>query len=275
MFIYMESLGSITLAASGLKMKVAAVVVIAILGASFGSYFYYTSAYEIPSLNHIILSQSTKISSLNQTVSSQASQLASQAQQIASDNAKISNDTSEINNLTSTISSLQSKIAALNGQLISDQSKITQLQSLISAYQSQIATLQNQIASLQIQVSSLEAIAGLTETTIETPTSSFSTGDNGLVQIAGFTADYAGYVSVTVSSASDPTNEGLQVLIEFAPSVSSSYSGIYIPGSQNFYPFSSSSETDVIPVVPGTVLVYLATSDITSQTATLSVTYYY
>jgi TolA-binding protein len=250
----MENLGSITLTANGLKMKVAAVVVIAILGVSFGSYFYYTSAYEIPSLNHTI---------------------SSQAQQIASDNAKISNDTSKINNLTSTISSLQNKIAALNGQLSSDQSQITQLQSQISTYQSQIITLQNQITSLQTQVSSLEAIAGLNEATIETPTSSFSTGDNGFVQIAGFTADYAGYVSVTVSYASDPTNEGLQTTIEFAPSIYSSYSGIIIPGSQTFYAFSSSSETDVIPVVPGTVLVYLETSDITSQTATLSVTYYY
>jgi TolA-binding protein len=257
----MESLGSITLTANGLKMKVAAVVVIAILGVSFGSYFYYTSAYEIPSLNHTI---------------------SSQAQQIASDNAKISNDTSKINNLTSTISSLQNKIAALNGQLSSDQSQITQLQSQItqlqsqiSTYQSQIITLQNQITSLQTQVSSLEAIAGLNEATIETPTSSFSTGDNGLVQIAGFTADYAGYVSVTVSYASDPTNEGLQTTIEFAPSIYSSYSGIIIPSSQTFYTFSSSSETDVIPVVPGTVLVYLETSDITPQTATLSVTYYY
>jgi cell division protein FtsL len=255
--------------------KVAAVVVIVILGVSFGSYFFYTSAYEIPSLNHTISSQLTKISSLNQTVSSQASRLASQAQQIASDNAKISNDTSEINNLTSTISSLQSKIAALNGQLSSDQSQITQLQSQISTYQSQITTLQNQISSLQTQVSSLEAITGLTETTIETPTSSFSTGANGLVQIADFTAEYAGYISVTVSSASDPTNEGLQVNIEFAPSVYSSYSGIYIPSSVSFDPFSSSSETDVIPVVPGTVLVYLGTSDTTSQTATLSVSYYY
>jgi uncharacterized phage infection (PIP) family protein YhgE len=252
---------------------IAAVVIILVLFITFG--VYVTSSNEIQSLNRTISSQSATISSLNQTVSFQASQLTSQAQQIASDNAKISNDTSKINNLTSTISLLQNKIAALNGQLSSDQSQITQLQSLISAYQSQIATLQNQIASLQIQVSSLEAITGLNETTIETPTSFFSTGANGLVQIADFTAKYAGYISVTVSSASDPTNEGLQVNIEFAPSVHSSYAGIYIPSSQTFDPFSSSSETDVIPVVPGTVLVYLGTSDTTSQTATLSVTYYY
>jgi chaperonin cofactor prefoldin len=239
----------------------AMLVIIILLGAFLGYYY---------------LQSSSEISSLNQTAASQSSQLGVQAQQIASDNAKISSDTSEITNLTSTVSSLQARISTLNGQVSSDQSQITQLESQVSSYQSQISTLQSQVSSLQSQVSSLEAVTGLTESTLETNAQSFNTGTSGGVQITSFTANYAGYVAVTVTAASDPTNEGPEVDVVFASSVHSpSYSGIDMPSSGFFYPFSSSSETISVPVAPGTVTVYLETSDITAQTATVSVVYYY
>ena len=81
---------------------------------------------------------------------------------------------------------------------------------------------------------------------------------------------------MTVTSASDYANEGIETDNTFSSSINSpSYSGIYIPSNGYYFPFASVPDTQVFPVVKGTVTVNLLTSDTTAQSATISVTYYY
>ena len=116
----------------------------------------------------------------------------------------------------------------------------------------------------------------LTQSTNEVTSQSFSTGSDGEVNLTTFTAKYGGYVVVTLSSASDYANEGIQLANNFSASVNSpDYVGIVYPASGFFVPFGSTTDTVVIPVAPGMVTVNLLTSDNSAQTATLSVTYYY
>jgi hypothetical protein len=56
---------------------------------------------------------------------------------------------------------------------------------------------------------------------------------------------------------------------------SPTYSGLSVPCCNYFYIVGSIPGTVVIPVTSGTVTVYLETSDSSSQSGTLTVTYYY
>jgi len=140
----------------------------------------------------------------------------------------------------------------------------------------QITSLNGQITSLQAQVSMLESVTGLSDSTTELNAQTFHTGSGGNVSVVTFTAKYAGYLAMTVTSASDYSNEGGTMGITYASSVNSpDYLGIIIPFSNGFYPFGGVPDTLIFPVAPGTITVYLATSDNSSQSATLSVIYYY
>jgi hypothetical protein len=164
-------------------------------------------------------------------------------------------------------------------------SEIRSLRQTIIAQQSQISTLQNQTSSLKSQISSLQKIVGLNNSITEVTATSFVTGPDGRIQVASFVAKYAGYVVITETTASDPANEGPEVEIIFtsATNTHSSYDAICLPYCGYFYAFSSSnvtmpvpsSNSIAIPVTPGTITIYLDTSDTTSQYATLSVIYYY
>jgi hypothetical protein len=146
----------------------------------------------------------------------------------------------------------------------------------VAALNSQIASYQSQLSSLQNQVSSLQAIVGLSISTQIVRSQSFSTGSTGLVQVASFNASYAGYITVAVSSPTDYLNMGIQTYNAFASNiVSPNYDSLYLPLPDYYFTFSSSSDTLILPVLPGGVTVFLITSDSSSQNATLSVTYYY
>ena len=94
--------------------------------------------------------------------------------------------------------------------------------------------------------------------------------------MVSFTANYAGYVLVSVSSASDYTNEGISVQVTYGSNVNSpNYGYILMPLEGYYYVFGSVPDAMPIPVTPGTITVYLGTADTSAQTATLSVTYYY
>ena len=235
-------------------------VVLVVLVAAFG-YSYVQS--------------SNTIASLNQTVSSQSSHIGILDAQIATDESRISTLNSTVASLNSQVTVDEARISSLTAKDAQANATIATLNSQISTLNGQIATLTTQISALQTQVASLDAIANLSQSTVVTTSQSFTTGSNGQVQIAYFPALYAGYVTITVSAASDFANEGVGAKIIFSANVNSpNYGVMYIPYQNYFYAFGSTSDTLVIPVIPGQVTLYLETSDLTAQTATLTVTYY-
>ena len=232
---------------------IALVAVIIVLGAGFG--FYY-------------LQSSSTISGLDQKISSQQGQ-------ITADNAKISDLNQTIISLQSQVATDESRINSITAKDLQANQTIASLDSQVSSLNAQITTYQSQVTSLQNQVCSLQAIGSLTSTEHLVSAQTFNTGTSGQVTVTTFTAQYAGYVLVSVSSASDPTNEGPEVFLSFSSGVQGDYGSMTIPTQGYFIPFSSSVNALPVPVVPGTVTVYLDTADTTAQTATLTVVYYY
>jgi cell division protein FtsL len=235
------------------------VVVIVVLGAGFG-YYYVQSTGTISSLSQTISLRNAKISSLNAT--------------IATDDAQIANLTGKVSSLRSTVASDEAKIAQLTTGYEQANATIASLNGQISTLNTTIASDEAQISSLQFQVTELTAILNLAQATVEVGPQSFTTTGNQ--QVVVFAAQYAGYVVIGMSTASDFSHEGINLDDHFASNVNSpSYSGVDIPAFGLFYTFGAASDSIVIPVAPGTVTVYLDTSDATIQSATLTVTYYY
>jgi len=282
-------------------VPVALVVVIVIIAGAFGYYFITASgtissqSSQISSQSSVVSAQSNQISSLGSVVSSQSSQVSTQSAQISSqsgqisaqtaqiatqaaliaaDNTQIANLTSKVNSLKMQVAADQAKIQTLTTGYAVANATITSLNSQIASLNTEISALDSQIAGLQAQVSILQSITGLSSSTTEVNAQFFYTTGNALV--VTFTANYAGYVAMTVTSASDYSNEGGTIHITYALNVNSPYySGIYIPSQGFFYPFGGIPDTLIFPVTPGTITLYLGTSDLTQQSATLSVIYYY
>jgi hypothetical protein len=127
--------------------------------------------------------------------------------------------------------------------------------------------------SLQNQVADLQAISNLQSS--QTIVSSQSVTVLGEANVTTFTANYAGYVLVTVSAASDYANEGIGVHLTFASNVQGNYGGMWIPAKGYSEELGSVPDALPLPVVPGTVTVYIGSADSTAQTATVTVVYYY
>ena len=116
---------------------------------------------------------------------------------------------------------------------------------------------------------------GLASSTQEYNGQYFLTAPENPVRV--FNVTYSGYVAVVVTAASDYHNEGASVHIGFATVVNANGStGMYIPGPlyTQFYAFPSLPSTIIFPVTPGTITVYLDTTD-SGVSATVTVTYYY
>lgn len=297
-------------------VPVALIAVIVVLGGAFGYYFITASgtissqSSQISSQSSVVSAQSNQISSLGSVVSSQSSQvstqsaqissqsgqissqsgqlsaqsaqIATQAAQIAADNTQIANLTSKVNSLKTQVAADQAKIqslttgyAASNATIVSLNSQIATLNTQIATLNGEIATDNAQIASLQAQVASLMAITGLSDSTNEA-SGTYYTGGSGSVAIVTFTANYAGYVAMSFTAASDAANEGMTIDLTYGANVNApTYSGLYLPCCGYFYIVGYIPGSVVIPVTSGTVTVYLETSDFTSQSGTLTVTYYY
>jgi cell division protein FtsB len=249
-----------TRAASSRTMIIAFVVVILVLAAGFGYYFVTASG---------------QISSLNQTLTSQSEKISAQAAEIASDTSRISALNASVTSLNAKVVQDQAAIASLTAGFTQANQTIASLDDQITTLQTTIASDNAQIATLQAQVSMLTAITQLENSVTEAGPSSYSTSGTG--SVVTFTATYAGYVSVTMTVASDYANEGINMNDTYSSSVGApSYWSYYdYPQSGYFWAFGSVPYTMVFPVVPGTVTVYLFSSDLTAQTATLMVNYYY
>jgi prefoldin subunit 5 len=154
---------------------------------------------------------------------------------------------------------------------------IGRLEIQLSTDNAAISQLNQQVSSLESQVSSLESTISLSQSTVELSTTTLSIGPPQT--ITSFVAQYAGFVVVHVTYSSNPSDLGLQLVNDFSPPMSNYMSFLYIPGVNYYYYLYSTSgsfiPTYVLPVLPGTVDINLATFSGAYQTVTVSVTYYY
>ncbi len=236
------------------------------------------------SLQGQLSTANAKASSLQNENSAYQSQVASLQSQLSASNAKVSslqNENSayqsqvaslqdQLSNLSSSQSTLQTTNSQLQTQLSSSKSQITSLQNDISGYQSQTSSLKSQLSSLNDQVSSLrsqisdfQSIVNLSKSTAVANEKTINQSEGQSTSIVSFTAQYAGYV--VVSGTSTTVNGYLIVTDSF-----NNY-----PLNSVHYPFGTGA-TSTIPILPGTVTVYFANSNVSGgATATLTVIYYY
>jgi len=167
-------------------------------------------------------------------------------------------------NLQSQYSSLQSSYASLQNQYSSLQSSYNSLQSQYSSLQSQYSSLQSQYSSLQSSYANLQSIANLQQTTTWVNAQTVSEGPGGDYYWS-FSAPYAGYVTVTVSS-STTSNTWIEIF-------GTSSNGIgYDTGE---IPIVSGG-TISYPVLPGTVYVEVGNNNLANgATETVAITYTY
>lgn len=277
------------------------VAVIVLLGAASGFLYFQTSS-TISSLNQTVTSQSVSlaqknslIEGLNSTIASDLSRISTLNSQMAADNATIAtlrgqiaddlasirslnatvaSDKMQISSLNSTVTSDSTQINSLRSQVSSDESQISNLTGQVSTLKAQVSSLQSQMSSLQSQVSSLKAITELGNTTTEQSSHTFTLSSSSIQNITSFTVQYAGYVVVDVTAASDPKETSVHSINVYSSSIPGG--GQCIPGCNTFYVLSSVPFEAVFPVLPGTVTIDLYNSATSSsQTATVSVTYYF
>ena len=154
----------------------------------------------------------------------------------------------------STITSLQSHVSTLQGQVSTFQGQVTSLQN-------QITSQKNEITSLQDQVTSLQGLLNLGVST--TVASQITINEEAFSEtvVISFNASYAGYLVVTGTSTSNFTYLR----------VTGSFTGY--PYNKYEYPFGTRA-TFYIPILPGTVTIYLGNHNYVGVTATLSIMYY-
>jgi DNA repair exonuclease SbcCD ATPase subunit len=153
-------------------------------------------------------------------------------------------------------------LTATQDQLESANSLITTLQSQVTTLESQVTTLENQVTPLQSQIDQLQEITDLSLYSTELDTVTIYQAANVYQNVVSFTADYAGYV--VVSGTSSTFNTDIRV--------TDSFTGY--PYNEYLHHFGTGT-TLKIPVLPGTITVYLSNTSPVGLTATITVTYYY
>jgi len=260
--------------ASGKKSKIwhtpfvitAVVLLIAVVG--FIYYYSQTSGTisknnnTISSLQSDNTSYKTQIASLQNQLSSANSQISSLQSQLSSGGSQVSNLQAQISSLQNQLTSANSKISSLQSQLSSGSSQVSNLQAQISSLQNQLDSATAQVTSLQNQNSSLQSIVSLSQSATKANAVTINQSAGASTSIVTFTASYAGYI--VVSGTSTTSNGYITVTDSF-----SNYPNY--PG----YVFGTGA-TRTIPILPGTVTVSFANSNLLNgATATITVTYYY
>jgi len=252
----MEPQGPTSSKLAGGQRRLVAIFLISLvlIAVAFGAYY---------------IQSSETVSSLRNSVGTESSQLSALSREVAA-------EASALSNLTASISSLRSALITEEQLLSNLTSRYAQAKSTIAALNTTLAGINAQVTTLKERLSYLTAIVGLSESSELVGSETFRTNSSGLVKVVSFTANYSGYISIVATTASDLPNEGAEVRMQFASNINSPSIGeIYLPNEHGFTPFGSLPCTEVFPILPGTISVYLYTSDLTSQNATLSITYVY
>jgi len=140
--------------------------------------------------------------------------------------------------------------------------QLDQTETDLTTAQDQLESAESQITTLQSQNDFLQEIVNLTQYSTKADAVIIPQAPNVNENVVSFIADYAGYV--VVSGTSSTINTYIRVEDSF-------------PGYpyREYRHYFSTGTTLKIPVLPGTISVYLMNNDPVGATATITVIYYY
>ena len=246
---------------------VASIVVIVLLAGALG-YFYVTSSGTIASLNSTVSSQ-------NGVISAQASTISAQSASIGGLQSTVTAQASSISGLQANITAYAQLKAELRAMIAQDTSEIASLNGTVAADAAQINSLNQQIATANSMISTLTQTVDLQLST--TLVSNQGVTIYGTIHASSkpfvtFSPQYAGYVLVQVSSATQPYFLNATA----APTNSNAGGGVF-QYLTFLAPSSSATITYfVIPIAPGSENSLDLLTDTTADgTATVTATYYY
>lgn len=159
------------------------------------------------------------------------------------------------------LTSCRNQLQSCQTQRSSLQSQLTSAEGQVSSLQTQLSSSQSQAASLQSELSVCQRRCKLQEWSVKADEKTLNQDRNTRSAVVTFRADYAGYVLVSGTST---TSNGYIM-------VTSSFSGF--PHNDTRYAFGTGA-TRLIPVLPGTIVVYFGNTNMVSgATATITVRY--
>jgi flagellar biosynthesis chaperone FliJ len=242
--------------------------VLLIVIAGFIYYYFYTSGLQtqyknqLSSCNSSLTSTQSQLSSCNSEVSSLQNELADCQSKLTSCNSTLQD---EVVSLQSQLSSCDSSLASTRSQLSSCNSSLASTQSQLSSCKAQVTSLQSQLSSANSQIASLQNIVNLSASQLKAYQITVNQPADSYTVVTSFSVSYAGYIIVSGTST---TSNGYLAVTDSFPGYPYTVSSVH-------YAFGTSNSR-IIPVLPGTVTVYFGNTNLFSgATATISVTYYY
>jgi hypothetical protein len=183
--------------------------------------------------------------------------------QLAAANGQVSTLNAKVAALTNDLTALNATIAPTKSQFDLTITQLKTANAYIDTVQSKIANATAEAASLKTENDRLRRIVDLKESSVKATSVTVHQNAGAISNVVSFTAEYAGYVTVSGTS-STPT--GYVLLTDDNPN---------FPFDTNKYYFANGSSFSV-PVLPGTIGVYFGNTEKANEfNGTLSVTYYY
>jgi cell division protein FtsL len=233
-------------------------------------------ASAIQSQSSAMQSQSSALSKSGSTVMTLEANITANAKLLRADNAQVTNLTSTISLDEAKIAAIESGYAQANKTIATGvgplQTQVASLQTEVTGLQTQVSGLQAQLSSAQAKVVQLTSITSLGTVSVKISQQLVGIPSIGNQVATSFTANYSGYVTVSMSSISNIAAVQAGVIIVFGPSVNS---GQYSSEPIGPFSFTTVPDTLVFPITPGAISVYLSNSANTPGNATITVTYYY
>jgi predicted nucleic acid-binding Zn-ribbon protein len=273
------------------KFVIAIIILALILGALFLVY-YINASRNMTAQDVIIADQRSQIASYSNQVKSISDQLNSAntrnkelADKLATATAQIATIQSKLDSANSQSTALQSQLTSANDQVSSLKNQLTSSNAQISSLQGQLADANSQISSLKSQVtavtsesyiSNLQAkldVANAQITSNQTMLSlmawtnlidnaPFQMNSGQEMQVASFSAGYAGYIAIKGRSSTASSYIRSENIFSGSPLL-----------NRNAF---RTGDTVIIPVLPGTINIYLGNTDPSGNpTANLTIVYYY
>jgi cell division protein FtsL len=236
-----------------------AVTILLVIVSIASGYYYYASSSDIAAREKTIAARQAEIAALkSQSTNAAALQanLESASSQIATLQARVLEGEGEVKAAEAKIKTVQTDLAAANATIADLNGKLT-------ASSAKIAELQSQNDGLVSQVNNLTAITSLAAVTTQVANSTLDqpAGQESLFTI--FNANYAGYLRITGTTSSGTVYLRVMDIFHAYPY------GLYR------HPFGTGTEI-IVPVLPGSVSVYLGNTDATGEvTGKITVEYYY
>jgi predicted nucleic acid-binding Zn-ribbon protein len=234
--------------------------------------------FQISSYSNQVKSITDQLNSANTQNKELADKLATTTAQVAMIQSKLDSVNSQTTSLQSQLISANDQVSSLKNQLTSSNSQISSLQVQLADANSQISTLKGQVTAVtsqsyisnlqaqldtaNAQIASNQKMLSLMAWTNIIDNSPFQMNSGQEVQVASFSASYAGYIVI----------KGRSSTISSYLRSENNFSGSTLLNRNAF----RTGDAIIVPILPGTINIYLGNTDSSGNpTANLTIVYYY